>query len=331
MRRILIGLLVVFLLAGSAGGYLAFRRPAPGEAVEVVIEPGRSTIQIAETLAEQDVIGSVLGFRLMVRLRGLEGDLRAGAYELRRGMGVHAALDALSSGPVERSVMVTVPEGYTLKQVAARVGEGTHITEEEFLQAAGGGEIRSTIQPEDITSLEGFLYPDTYAVGERATAESLLRRMVGEFDRRTAELDWSVPEANGLSAYEALIVASLIEREAKVPEDREKISAVVYNRLEQGMRLEIDITALYDAPEHTVPTRRDLRRESPYNTYLIDGLPPTPIANPGIASIEAALAPAEIDAVFYVVIDPSGKHGFTADYQEFLRMKRLRPPEVRGG
>ena len=96
-------------------------------------------------------------------------------------------------------------------------------------------------------------------------------------------------------------------------EDRAKVAAVIYNRLAKGMRLQIDITALYGLDEHKVPTRADLRRESPYNTYLIDGLPPTPIANPGLESIQAALHPADIDAIYYVVIDPSGKHGFTDD------------------
>jgi UPF0755 protein len=152
--------------------------------------------------------------------------------------------------------------------------------------------------------------------------------MVAEFEKRTEGLDWSVPERRGLSRYDALIIASLVEREAKVEGDRPKIAAVIYNRLKRGMRLQIDITALYGLDTHKVPTREDLRRESPYNTYLIDGLPPTPIASPGLASIQAVLKPAYTSAIYYVVTDPSGRHSFTDDPAEFERLKQRRPAEV---
>ena len=318
---------VVVVLVAATGAVLAFRRPTPGEPVPVVIEQGASTAAIAQRLADLDVISSSLGFRLMARIRGLDGSIRAGSYELRRGMGVHAALDRLSEGSVDPSVAVTIPEGFTVQQVVAKLADASHLSREAL--AAGSAGVRGPFQPDGIDNVEGFLFPDTYRVADDDEPVAVLQQMVDVFSSRTATLSWVYPEARGLSRYDALIIASLIEREAKVDEDRRKVSAVIYNRLERGMRLQIDITALYGT-DHKVPTRRDLERRSPYNTYIIDGLPPTPIANPGLASIEAALDPEPIDALYYVVVDPSGKHAFTADYDEFQRLLSRRPAEVRG-
>lgn len=329
-RVLLIASAALVLVLGGGVGFLALYRPPAGEPVEVEIPQGATTAGMAELLVEEDVISSTLFFRAAARLRGLDGELEAGLYEMRRGMGTQAALDTLSRGTVARSVPVTVPEGFTVAQVAARVGERTHLTEEAFLDAASPRTVRPTLLPDGTELLEGFLFPETYRVAHDADAAGLVRRMVEEFEAQTADLDWSLPESRGLSRYDALIIASLIEREARVPEDRAKIAAVIYNRLEQGMRLQIDITALYGT-EHKVPTRRDLERESPYNTYLIEGLPPTPIANPGLPAIRAALDPAPIDAIYYVVVDPSGRHGFTSSFEEFQRLKEQRPEEVRGG
>lgn len=323
--------LTVVMLAAAVGAYSLTSSGAPGGDVEVEVPGGASTSAIASALSEAGVISSPLVFRVLAKVRGLDGKLKAGRYTLRRGMGPQAALDALRAGPELKTVPVTIPEGYTVKQVAARVGARTHITEAAFSQAAQSGTIRAAIQPASSKSLEGLLFPDTYTVDERTDAAGLVRRMVQTFEEVTSGLDWTVPESKGLSRYQALVIASLVEREAKVPEDRAKVAAVVYNRLAKGMRLEIDATVLYDLPAHKVPTRADLRRDSPYNTYLRAGLPPTPIANPGLEAIRATLAPAAIDALYYVVIDPSGRHGFTSSYAEFQRMLKLRPPETRGG
>jgi UPF0755 protein len=315
------------VLIAVVGGYVVFR---PGSGTrEVVIPRGATTVQIGQILEREGVIGSDSLFEITVWLRRLEGRLQAGRYELRRGMGVLSALNVLARGPQEKGTGVTVPEGFSVRQIAERVGARTHIGRDDFLRSAqGSAGVRAAIQPPGVGTLEGFLYPDTYFVGDNESATDLLRRMVNEFDRRTSDIDWSGAESRKLTRYQALVVASLVEREAKVDEDRSKVAAVIYNRLAKGMRLQIDITALYGLDEHKVPTRADLQRPSPYNTYLIDGLPPTPIASPGLASIEAALHPAPIDAIYYVVIDPSGKHGFTSDPQEFERLKQRRPAEV---
>lgn len=331
IRRLLGGGLVLTIVVAAVGAYV-FLRPGSGSR-QVVIPRGATTAEIGTILEREGVISSDALFEMGVRLRRLEGRLRAGRYEMRGGMGLLSALSVLARGPIERGSSVTVPEGFSVRQVAERVGTRTAVGRDEFLgvampSAGAGVRVRAAIQPPQVTSLEGFLFPETYFVSENESAEALARRMVEQFQQRTAALDWSYPETRKVSRYQALIIASLIEREAKVPEDRAKVSAVIYNRLARGMRLQIDITALYGLDEHKVPTRPDLQRASPYNTYLIDGLPPTPIANPGLEAIQAALRPAPIDALYYVVIDPSGRHGFTNSPQEFERLKRQRPPEV---
>lgn len=326
IRRLLLAAVAIVVVAAAIGGFV-FLRPGSGSH-EVVIPRGATTIQIGQILEREGVIGSDSMFEIGVWLRRLEGKLQAGRYDLREGMGLIAALNVLARGPLEKGSGVTVPEGFTLRQVAERVGRNTRITADAFLAAGTNGSLRASIQPTNLQTLEGFLFPETYFVSETEDAAGLLGRMIREFEKRTADLDWSYAESRGLSKYQVLTLASLVEREARVAEDRGKVAAVIYNRLAKGMRLQIDITALYGLDEHKVPTRADLQRPSPYNTYLIDGLPPTPIANPGFESIKSALQPAQIDAIYYVVIDPSGKHGFTSDPQEFERLKQQRPPEV---
>ncbi len=326
IRKLLIAAVALVVVVAVVVGVLGFR-PGSGSQ-EVVIPRGASTEEIGRILEREGVIGSDALFGLGARLRRLDGKIQAGLYELKQGMGVLSALSALAGGPVEKGTGVTVPEGYSLRQVSERVGSSTKIAAAEFVTAATNGTVRGHLQPPNVNTLEGFLFPETYFVSENEGATSLLQRMVREFQNRTDPLDWSHPESKGLSRYQSLIMASLVEREAKVAEDRSKVAAVIYNRLAKGMRLQIDITALYGLDEHKVPTRADLQRPSPYNTYLIDGLPPTPIANPGLAAIDAVLHPAPIDAIYYVVIDPSGRHGFTSDPQEFERLKQQRPEEV---
>ncbi|MEX0875175.1 MAG: endolytic transglycosylase MltG [Actinomycetota bacterium] len=327
-RRLLIAAVALVVLAVAAGSFLFLYRPSPGRAVEVEVVSGATTKQVADLLSSNDVIDSTVFFRVMARVRGLDGVLQAGRYEMARGMGVQAALDVLSKAPIEKGVTVPIPEGFSLRQIAERMDARTQIVQADFVTAATNGSVRASIQPPGVNTLEGLLFPETYFVGERESAAGLARRMVEQFEQRTRSLDWSFPEGQGLSKYQTLVIASLVEREARVDEDRSKVSAVIYNRLAKGMRLQIDITALYGLDEHKVPTRADLQRPSPYNTYLIDGLPPTPIASPGLDSIEAALHPASGDWIYYVVIDPSGKHGFTNSPEEFERLKQQRPPEV---
>jgi UPF0755 protein len=327
-RLIALGVVVVLVAAGVYVGYL--RRPGGGAQVTFDVASGETTSQIAQELKDKGVIDNVLWFRLMAKIRGVDGHIQAGRYQLRKGMGTQGALDVLSGRAGEAGVDVTIPEGYTLRQIAARLGSRTKITPDEFVTAATNGSVRAEIEPPQVNTLEGLLFPQTYLVADRETPTGVAQRMVNEFTKATASLDWSFPAERGLTKYQTVIVASLIEREAKVPEDRPKVAAVIYNRLARHMRLQIDATVLYGLPTHKVPTQADLRRPSPYNTYMIPGLPPTPIASPGLAALQAAVHPANIDALYYVVCDKSGRSCFTNSPAEFERLKRLTPASSRG-
>ncbi len=325
MIKRLLALAVALVVIGTAGvAYAVFHKPTPDGKVTIEVAQGLTTTQIAQILIDKDVIGNRFAFRLMAKVRGLDGKIEAGRYEMRKLMGVQAALDVFSERPFEKGVNITVPPGYTIQQIAERLGTHTQITKDSFIKAAMHARLPDVLM-ESSPSVEGALFPETYLVGEHETAEELVARMERQFSASTASLDWTQASKLGVSRYGAVIIASLIEREARVPEDRAKIAAVIYNRLHKHRRLQIDATVLYGIP-HKVPTLADLRRPSPYNTYLIDGLPPTPIANPGRPALEAALHPAPTDALYYVVCEKSGQHCFTNSAQEFQRLLARRPP-----
>lgn len=339
MKRRLLLLIVTGALLLTAGGAAALRwvvdpGSADGPEVSVTIPPGASGAEIADRLHRSAVISSTTPFRVYLRLRGVGGGLKAGEYRLREDMGFGDVVDTLLAGPAIEFARLTIPEGLNVQQVAARVEENTHISADEFLKAATLREIRPEIFPENLDQsvlvtgpLEGFLYPDTYFVDPKETAGDLVRRMVEEFQRRTEEVDWSNPLR--LSPYEILIIASLIEEESKVDEERPLVAAVVFNRIRRDMRLEIDATVQFAVGKYdgTPLTGVDLEVDSPYNSRRRAGLPPGPISSPRLASIEAALDPADSDALFYVLTSDCRTHFFTSDYDAFLRAKDRQPTD----
>lgn len=320
-------LALVLLLAGAFGFYVwATGSSGPSRPVTVDIPEGATVSEMGRTLQETEVIRSAFIFGVTVRLRGIGGDLKAGTYEMRTNMRLSEALDLLQAGPPpeELPLSVTVPEGLRIEQVADIVAEDLPVRRRAFLREATSGEW--AIEPyllEDTDSVEGFLFPKTYDFPEGVRARAVVRRMLRQFEEEVAGLDWSRAERLGLEPYEVVVMASLIEREARVPKDRRKISAVIHNRLEIDMPLEIDATVQYALPEHKERlTFDDLEYESPYNTYLFVGLPPGPIASPGLASIEAAMNPASGEWLYYVLIDPeTGEHAFAETYEEFLEYR----------
>jgi UPF0755 protein len=175
--------------------------------------------------------------------------------------------------------------------------------------------------PKGTKSVEGFLFPSTYDFLKDVKADDVVRRMLAEFEDQVKDLPWANAEALDVTKYEVVVAASLIEREARFDEDRGKIAAVIYNRLKKGMALQIDASVQYVLGSWGPITVKDRDLPSPYNTYLHAGLPPTPIASPGLKSIIAALTPAKANYLYYVVIDAAGHHAFTNSYQEFLRLK----------
>lgn len=313
-------LLIAYLYGRSIG---VFGSSDLGEPVSLRIPQGATAEEIGTILERNDVIRSALGFRIALYLEGGFEDIQAGRYELFEGMVARDAIEALTQGALaDEFVTVTFPEGSWLTDFARILQRNTHISGAEFLELVETGTVRSRYSPTGIDTQEGLLFPSTYQIIERDDARSVAERVIGEFDRRLDALDFSGVEAFGISPYEAIIVASMIEAEAKVGEERVMIARVIYNRLDQGIALGIDATVNYALGEHKeVLTQSDLAVDSPYNTRLYPGLPPTPIGAPGEASLQAAVAPAAGDWLYYVLEDCDGHHAFSESYDEFLRNK----------
>jgi len=293
----------------------------PGAEVSITVQPGMSTDEIGRLLEKEGVIGSASVFRYYVRLNGL-GTVEAGDYTLRKREDMAQVVTVLEGGAkVDKGQPLTIPEGLTVKEVADLVGTLPGRSAERFLEVAGSGEVTSRFQGPGITSLEGMLLPETYFFVADDDETAILRRMVESFDALVTRLDITTTAARlGVTPYEAVVVASMVEREARVDEDRGKVARVIYNRLEAGMPMQIDATVQFAlGKQKEVLLDRDLEIDSPYNTYRIAGLPPGPIASPGRESLVAALTPTPGPWVYFVVIDDSGRHEFAETLDQHNR------------
>ncbi|HWH34580.1 MAG TPA: endolytic transglycosylase MltG [Acidimicrobiales bacterium] len=303
----------------------------PGAEVALTVPEGATTAAIAELLADEGVVSDATVFRYYVQFSG-GGSFQAGEYTLQENSAMGDVVSVLDAGPEISFEQLTVPEGLTVEEVAARVDEVERLSGERFLELAESGDVRSTYQPDGVDSLEGLLFPETYRFDGTEDEDELLTRMVEMFDSVATEVGYGEGDLEGgLSAYEAIILASLIESEARVPEDRGKISRVIHNRLEEGMLLQIDATVIFARGERRANGQvlfSDLEVDSPYNTYRNPGLPPTPIAVPGRASLEAALNPTPGDWLFYVKYEENGAHAFSETNAEHNR--RIAEAKARG-
>jgi UPF0755 protein len=323
-RRRRRGVLVMLLLVLVAGGVVfqalqwsaarEKKAPPPGQAVTITVSSGQSSVEIGRALRDAGVVDSVNRFRDVAAERGLDSELKPGKYKLLTGMDIDAVLEILAKGP-SIGVPFTIPEGYTVDAIVAT----KKFSKAEVSKALQSKDLIVPHRPKGVTSLEGLLFPDTYGIEPDDTAIGVIQAMLDQLEVVLSRYQLSTAPRK-LSPYQVLIVASMIEREAKVDADRPKIAAVIYNRLAAGRRLEVDATVQY-AVGHTRLSARDLQSRSPYNTYVHAGLPPTPIAAPGEAAIRAALQPADGDWIYYVLASKSGKHAFANSYQQFLRLK----------
>lgn len=299
---------------------------------EIVIPLNYSTADIADLLEEEGIIKSSLLFRLYARYHGHDQLLQAGRYILNPVMGMAEILNELKQGVVFKETRrFTIPEGFTLEQIADRLDAAGFVAADIFMEAGRQYQndyfaLLAEIPAGVYHRLEGYLFPDTYEVFPGATAEDIitimLRRFAGifneEYRSRSAEL--------GLTVHEVITLASLIEREGRVRDEKPLISAVFHNRLkEQNMPLQSCATVQYALGEtRDFLTYADLEIDSPYNTYLYPGLPPGPIASPGLYALRAALYPAPVDYLYFVSReDGSGAHYFSTTLQEHNRYKAL--------
>lgn len=311
------------LLATAVAGDQALN-VEPGIAVAVEIQAGSSAREIATAMEQAGVVraGELRG---VVEEQGVASQLQAGTYFLETLMTPEAVVERLLTGPdTPTGSGIIVYEGHDVRRILAGLAAETGYPVEAFEEALTSGEVTSPLLPTDLpegvdelTRWEGLFFPARYEIPEGATPAQILTVLADETVRRVDTVDWSRLEELAITRYEALIVASLIQREAGVDADRPLIASVIYNRLEAGMPLQIDATVVYalgESPGRVLAEHLEI--DSPWNTYRVKGLPPTPIGTAQMESIQAAAAPAETDYLFYVLVTPDGRHGFSTTYEE---------------
>lgn len=289
--------------------------------IHIKIREGMSTGEIADELESKEVITSSLKFRFLSRLRDYDGKMKPGTYVFTTGMTDEEVFNKILNGE-KHLVTFTIPEGFGVKDIADRLYEIDLVDKEDFLKAA------ENFLPYPYTSkrknviyaAEGFLFPDTYAVESDATIEEILKLMSDEFEQKiTPEIREKAHKMN-LSVYDLITLASIVEREVRYPEDRPIVAQVFFKRLKLNMPLQTDATLQYlmDTPKEDLSIE-DTKIDSPYNTYQHAGLPPGPIASPGMESIEAVLNPADTDYLYFVA-DRQGHNHYSDNYEEHLQL-----------
>ncbi|WP_313528004.1 endolytic transglycosylase MltG [Anaerotignum sp.] len=326
---LIIAVVVGFLSFGMMKSFMMSSGEEPvltGETVTVTIPEGASTSSIAEILKENKLIKSTFMFRVSSKLDGFDGTYQQGTYEIDKGLNKTQIMELLQTGVVFDDVKFTVPEGYTTKQIAQKAEEMGICTAAEFIEECNTGSFDFEFVknlPDREFKLEGYLFPDTYYIKEETTAHDLINAMLKRFEQMYTKEYQNVVASSGYTLDELVTIASVIEKEIKVDEERPRAAGVIYNRLKEGMPLQVDATVLYamGIVKEDITTV-DLQYDSPYNTYKVSGLPIGPISNPGELSFKAALYPEDNKYIYYVVeAKGQNNHVFCETYDEFLKAK----------
>jgi UPF0755 protein len=320
MRKITFSLFVVLFLTGVGAGFWFWsylNSPAPRDGDVVVFIPkGAGVRDIGRILQTNGVLSNDIRYLVLVRLTGLGPGLRAGEYRIPRNLTPPEVLRMLSTGETLRH-QITVPEGTTMEQVASIFARDGWVDRDRFLGLARDPHFIQELGME-VPHLEGYLFPETYTLSRLETDEKILiRTMVNNFHRVWRKIESEKPK--NMNQHQVVTLASIVEKETGTAAERPLIARVFYNRLERGMRLQSDPTVSYGLVDFSGPlTRTDLRRETPYNTYVIPALPPGPICNPGQAALEAVLHPVDSNALYFVSRN-DGTHVFSTNLQDHNR------------
>ncbi len=308
-------------IASLAAALLVSACESPhGDPVRVIVPRGATFRTAADSMAAEGIIQSPLAFRIYARVRGRDRQIQAGTYLLRRGTKWSDLVRAMNGG-VGIINRITIPEGFTIAQITPVLVRSLRTTSDSVDVAVRDPALRARLL-DPAATLEGYLFPDTYVFAPGTTAREAVTEMVKRFEREWKPDYDTQAAALGHSRHEIVTMASIVEKEARVPEERPVIAAVYYNRLKDGMLLQADPTVQFAMGRHTERVLyRDLAIDSPYNTYLHPGLPPGPIASPGGASLRAALAPAKVPFLYFVAA-PDGHHEFRATMAEHEQAKR---------
>ncbi len=328
MKRFLKCLLALMVLTLVVlGGLVAWFYYVPNrfddtnETAVVEISKEATGVDIAQKLEDEGLVRSGYAFRLALRLTGEGHKLQSGHYEIPKKISVHDLIVLLQEGK-SKEISVTIPEGYTIGDIAKLLEEKHVCTAQDFLDRA------KVLRPypymhgtqETSYGVEGFLFPSTYNIPVGATADDVIKMMADEFNRQLTPDLRKVAQAQGLDIYQWVTLASLVEREALFDQDRAPIAAVFKRRLQEGMPLQSDATISYVLGYSKVHvTLEDTKLQSPYNTYINPGLPPGPICNPGVKSLEAVAHAGTTDYRFFVA-DKEGHNHFSKTYEEHLKV-----------
>lgn len=318
--------IAVIIIAGALfyiGGLENALDSGDTQTVSVTIASGSGTGQIGQTLEENGIIASANKFKLWSRIKGYDSRYKAGTYSLSPSMDLETIADIIVGGKVN-TVNFTIPEGYTIYQTARAVadkGLGDYDTLVSLIEAADFDYDFLDGAQDNKNRLEGYLFPNTYTIDEGMSEEQIIKVMLSQFEKQPYKTYGDARSKYSLN--EIITVASIIERECKVDEERPLVASVIYNRLAKGMPLQMCSTVQYVlGKQKEVLTYADTKIDSPYNTYINAGLPPGPICSPGLAAVQAALNPADTDYLYFVLSEKlDGTSNFSSDYAKFERDK----------
>lgn len=326
-KRPLLVLLLILLLFAAVAVFFLFggtRSTSLDEEVTISIPSGSSAKAVTAMLNENELIMNEISFDLFIRMNNVAGDLKPGEYTFGPGRVSYTdILNQLIKGdPLANTLTVTIPEGYTVVQIAELLDREGLATKDDFLYCAANMEVEYDYIPQngDFRRLEGFLFPETYNIGKGSSTEKVIEVMLDEFNKNWTSERQARADEMGMTVKEIVTLASLIEREARINDERPLISSVIYNRIEADMLLQIDATVQYALGKQKERLLySDLEIDSPYNTYKYKGLPVGPIAAPGLACIDAALYPADTTYFYYQTsMEGDGSHYFCETYEEHV-------------
>lgn len=289
------------------------------------VENGESLHGLFQRLNNEDILRSSFFSKIYIKFNDVKESIKPGTYTVSSDINLSDFISVLTEGKVSEA-KVTFPEGYTVDDIANKLEESGVCTKEEFIKAVKEYPLPSFIKPnkERKYELEGFLFPDTYTLPKGTTPTQVVEMMLNRFEQVMSEIQSELGITIPNEEYEKYVtIASMIEKEARDDSERPEIASVIYNRLEKGMPLQIDATVLYALGEHKdTVLYKDLKVDSPYNTYKIKGIPVGPICNPGKPSLLAAIRPAKTDYIYYLLNPSDNKHYFTNSYEDFLAKKK---------
>lgn len=290
----------------------------------IEVAEGDSFYGVLNKLSEEDKIKNEFLVKLYLKIRGIKPEVLAGTYKLDKSMTLDEIITLLSNDSTIGKIYITIPEGYTIDDIATELEENNICSSEDFINSVKNYDLPAYVSnnPNKRYNLEGFLFPDTYSFNENENADFVVKTMINRFEEVWQELVQSLNLSIADDEIEKIVnVASIIEKEAVVDSERSLISSVIYNRIAIEMPLQIDATVIYSYGYHIEKMyEKHLEIDSPYNTYMYYGLPIGPISNPGRESLMAALKPEKTDYLYYL-LESEYTHYFTDNYDDFLRRK----------